>query len=97
MNQEKINEAAEGIYPTEYIGNIKCRNVEGHAFKNGTQYAAANPDVIDCVSMEEMFAFVEWVGDAGWKFLDKEGYWTDWNGLNPQTTEELYQIYKQKP
>jgi hypothetical protein len=85
MNTEKINAAAEDFYPllAKDEDSIIYNSFRRVAFTSGIDYAAANPDVIGCVKVEDALAFAEWV-------LNHQiiGYGKD--------TTELFQIYQQQ-
>jgi hypothetical protein len=93
MNTEKINAAAWQLYPNE--PNIVWGSIERTAFIAGITYAAANPDVIGCVKVEDALAFAEWVQENDWD--NNIMRWTTWVICTSypvyQTTTELFQYW----
>lgn len=114
MNHEKINAVAEEYalkcgYPKSDKEIIETtywtmHNRSADGFVSGVNYAADNPDVIDCIKLEDALGFAEWVVKNYYHYVTgtKELFITkEWDKDKPDfptyTTEELYQEYlKQK-
>jgi hypothetical protein len=64
MNTEKINAAAEDFYPllAKDEDSIIYNSFRRVAFTSGIDYAAANPDVIGCVKVEDVVRLLTALG-----------------------------------
>jgi hypothetical protein len=97
MNTEKINAAAWEVYPNE--PNIVWGSIvptERTAFIAGITYAAAKPDVIGCVKVEDVEGFLRWVEVTDWYFDNIDNVFRDDTTATDKRFSALFQIYQQQ-